>query len=68
MKFEQGKLYSHKRMLDVNVYVSHVSYESPELIKLKVWWFLRSGLNLNISESINIRKHEFKNWYRVESN
>jgi hypothetical protein len=66
MKFEEGKSYTHKRMLDCVIYVRHVAFESDEVIKLKVSWFNNRGMSLRISESINIREHEFNNWYEFK--
>lgn len=63
MKFEQGKVYTHKNMLDTIVYVLQVLPVNNDYTKLKVKWFNRRGMDLNIEEVIEINKSEFSRWY-----
>lgn len=63
MKFEKGKVYTHKNMLDMVVYVQHAFPANKDYLLLKIKWFNRRGMDINQEETVKIYKNEFFNWY-----
>jgi len=62
--FELGKVYTHSRMLDTAIYVLGRFNPSDDYY-LTVRWFTRSGLDLNQTEMVTIKKEEVHNWYEI---
>lgn len=60
--FERGKVYTHKNMLDC---VMRVLYVLPfeNHVELKVNWFNNRGMDLNVKETVKVKKSDFSNWY-----
>lgn len=63
MKFEKGKVYSHKNMLDLNIYVLYVFHTNNDSVKLIVQWYNRRGMYLGVQETIKINDSELPRWY-----
>lgn len=52
-------------MLDTAIHVLDILENKSKHIKLKIKWFNRRGMDLNILETIKINKSDFYNWYRL---
>lgn len=63
--FNTSKTYTHKRMLDVAIYVLTSYKLSDGRYKLKVRWVLRNGTDMGFIETITVVKEEIINWYQI---
>lgn len=63
MKFERNKIYTHKNMLDMLVFVIYDYMPFESYTKLRIKWFNRRGLDVNQEETIKITNEEAINWY-----
>ena len=63
MKFEKGKLYTHRNMLDCIIHVLGPVYQDSEGYVLKVSWWVRAGYSLNMQETISIKRSDLQHWY-----
>jgi hypothetical protein len=67
MKFEKGKVYTHKNMLDMVIFVQDTYHDfDKNAIYLKIRWYNRRGMDINTEEIIRIVKSELGNWYEWE--
>ena len=63
--FKQHHIYTHKNMIDCNIYVLK-SYMIPDgRYKLKIRWFLKNGMDLNLQETVVVKREQVKNWREV---
>lgn len=66
MKFKVGHYYTHISVLDCIVKVKKNFEEKDKQAHLIVSWFTKSGLDMNVTNVININEHEFDKWYEWE--
>jgi len=66
MQFEEGKVYSHIRMLDVAIYVLDIIYQELDQTFLKIRWCTKAGRDMNQIDKITIVASEFDNWYEIK--
>lgn len=62
MNFKVNKFYTHKRMLDMVIYVRYIFLPEDGHTKLRIKWFNNGGMDVNIEETVKILKSEFHNW------
>lgn len=67
MKFEKGKSYTHKNMLDMIIKVLEVYPTNKNCSALCIRWFNRRGLDIGIMEDIKIKNKDLPFWYEWES-
>lgn len=63
MTFHRGRCYTHKNMLDMVIYVTHIVFKGNNYTKLRIRWFNRRGLDINQEEVVKIKVSEYENWY-----
>ena len=61
--FQKGKTYTHKSMLDCVIRVLAPAYLTTKGQSVKVDWFLKNGMRLGITETIQIKNEHLNNWY-----
>lgn len=65
MKFESGRMYTHRNMLDVGFFV-YDSMVKPEGVSLLVQWLnIRSKCVIDVREDIFVANHQICNYSEV---
>lgn len=60
--FKFAHTYTHRKMLDMTIYVLKSFRLIDGRYKLKVRWGNKRGMDIGITENIEIKREEVKNW------
>jgi len=63
MEFKKYGVYTHENMLDMVIYVQQILWVNDKYAKLKVKWFNRRSMDINLEEQVKILKSEFCRWH-----
>lgn len=66
--FLQTRTYRHKNCLDIDIYVSKITYRGPNYWKLRVFYVHQRLGYIIEKETVKINKKDFKNWKEVLAN
>lgn len=64
--FKPFHKYTHVNAMDVVIFVLSVHYVGPNYTRLKVRWFNKRGLNLNVIQNVKITKEQYPNWSEIK--
>lgn len=64
--FKQGETWTHLSLIDLNIYITKVSYSDAKCIKLKVIWVNRWWPNILHNDSVEIKAIDFWKWSIVD--